>query len=85
MIFGRPEHREWTLSLYNAVNGTDYDDPSEIRLEIPVPKFVVFYNGTTAEPDEMELKLSTSFPEDKRDQADIELKVRVINSRRILA
>lgn len=145
MIFGRPEHREWTLSLYNAVNGTDYDDPSEIRfntmedtlymgmkndvsfvmdmwlnlyghqstynpnmplrcliylgrlwskelveggnvriygnrlVEIPVPKFVVFYNGTTAEPDEMELKLSTSFPEDKRDQADIELKVRMIN------
>ncbi|MBR3041412.1 MAG: hypothetical protein IKH94_01925 [Eubacterium sp.] len=31
MIFRRPEHREWTLSLYNAVNGTDYDDPSEIR------------------------------------------------------
>ncbi|MBR3308110.1 MAG: hypothetical protein IKI75_12770 [Lachnospiraceae bacterium] len=31
MIFGREEHREWTLSLYNAVNGTDYDDPSQIE------------------------------------------------------
>ena len=31
MIFGREEHREWTLSLYNAVNGTDYDDPSLIE------------------------------------------------------
>ncbi|MBR3515598.1 MAG: hypothetical protein IKO10_04730 [Lachnospiraceae bacterium] len=29
-IFGNPEHRQWTLSLYNAINGTDYDDPSQI-------------------------------------------------------
>ena len=31
MIFGRPENRQWTLSLYNAVNGSDYDDPSQIE------------------------------------------------------
>ena len=30
MIFGNPEHRQWTLNLYNAVNGSDYDDPSQI-------------------------------------------------------
>jgi hypothetical protein len=30
-IFGNPENREWTLSLYNAVNGSDYDNPEEIR------------------------------------------------------
>ena len=29
-IFGNPEHKEWTLSLYNAVNGTNYSDPEEI-------------------------------------------------------
>ncbi len=29
-IFGSEEHREWTLSLYNAVNGTCYDDPGQI-------------------------------------------------------
>ena len=29
-IFGSGEHREWTLSLYNAVNGTHYDDPDQI-------------------------------------------------------
>lgn len=22
-IFGNPEHKEWTLSLYNAINGTN--------------------------------------------------------------
>ena len=26
-IFGREEHKDWTLSLYNAVNGSDYTDP----------------------------------------------------------
>ena len=29
-LFGNPEHKEWTLSLYNAVNGTDYNDPDDI-------------------------------------------------------
>lgn len=30
-IFGNPENKEWTLSLYNAMNGTNYKDPEEIR------------------------------------------------------
>ena len=30
-IFGREENKEWTLSLFNAVNGSDYDDPSLIE------------------------------------------------------
>lgn len=29
-IFGKPENRQWTLSLYNAVNGSNYTDPDEI-------------------------------------------------------
>ena len=27
-LFGREERKEWTLELYNAVNGTHYTDPS---------------------------------------------------------
>lgn len=30
-IFGNPENRRWTLSLFNAVNGTDYSNPDEIQ------------------------------------------------------
>ena len=29
-IFGNPENKKWTLSLYNAVNNTDYADPEMI-------------------------------------------------------
>ena len=32
-IFGNSEHKDWTLSLYNAVNGTCYDDPEQISIE----------------------------------------------------
>ena len=32
-MFGNSEHKEWTLSLYNAVNGTSYDDPEQISIE----------------------------------------------------
>ncbi len=31
-IFGREENREWTLSLYNAINGTEHDDPKDITI-----------------------------------------------------
>ena len=31
-IFGNPENKEWTLSLYNAVNGSNYTDASAIKL-----------------------------------------------------
>ena len=128
-LFGREEHKGWTLSLYNAVRGSDYTNAEEIRintiddvlylgmhndisflivgelnlfeqqssfnpnmplrmlqytaklyskhvkqnhlnfygsrlLELPVPKLVVFYNGSTDKPDEMTLNLRDSFPAD---------------------
>ena len=30
-IFGNPDHKEWTLSLYNALNGTSYSNPEDIE------------------------------------------------------
>ena len=29
-LFGNPENRQWTLSLNNAVNGTEYSDAADI-------------------------------------------------------
>ena len=29
-IFGNPEHKEWTLSLYNALNGSAHTNPEDI-------------------------------------------------------
>lgn len=31
-IFGNPEHKEWTLALYNAMNGSNYTNPDDIEL-----------------------------------------------------
>ena len=31
-IFGREENKAWTLSLYNAINGSDYDNPDDIQI-----------------------------------------------------
>ena len=30
-IFGNPDNKEWTLSLYNAVNGSDYTNTEDLR------------------------------------------------------
>ena len=143
-IFGSEQNKVWTLSLYNAINGSDYDDPELIvfntikdflyvgmkndtsfilsdqlnvyehqstynpnmplrmmdyaghvysghisknnynkygttLIRLPVPKLAVFYNGTADAPDETILKLSDSFPEDRRIDADIEVRVRMLN------
>ena len=143
-IFGSEEHKDWSLSLYNAVNGTSYSEPDMISIEtltqvlymgmhddvalmlmdelnlyehqatfnpnlplrmlqyianifevlitlqkknkygsklilLPVPKLFSFYNGTTDKPEEMVLNLSDSFPEDKRAESDIQVRVRMIN------
>ena len=32
LIFGRNENKEWTLSLYNAVNGSSYTNPEDITI-----------------------------------------------------
>ena len=131
------------LSLYNAINGTDYDDPEELivttiedvlymgrkndvsfliddvmnlyehqsswnpnmplrgllyismlyqgfieqnhldiysstLLKLPVPKYVVFYNGAGGEPDQQELRLSESFI--KQDEGScLECKALILN------
>ncbi len=31
-LFGREENKKWTLSLYNAIHGTDHNDPSNITI-----------------------------------------------------
>lgn len=143
-IFGREENREWTLSLYNAVNDSDYTDASMIKfntlenvlyiglrndtsflisgilnvyehqstfnpnmplrmvnyvsdlfagyisennynsygsalIPLPTPKLVVFYNGFSSADDETFLNLSDSFDEKSRAEADVEVRVRMLN------
>ena len=46
-------------------------------LMLPAPRLVVFFNGTSEQPDEMILRLSDSFP--KGSVSDIEVRVRMIN------
>lgn len=31
-LFGSEENKDWTLSLYNAVNGSSYNDPNDIEI-----------------------------------------------------
>lgn len=133
--------KEKLLQLYNALNNTSYEDPSELEIytlenaifmnvkndvsflvdsvlnlyeqqssvnpnmplrdliylarqfekyirdrsiystkliKIPIPKFVVFYNGFSDQPDHQILKLSDSFA-DSTEDPQLELKVQVFN------
>lgn len=144
-LFGGEENKEWTLSLYNAVNGSDYADANQIEIttiedavymgmkndisfllhgqmslweqqssfnpnmpvrelmymgklydkyihrhglniygkttvELPLPKLVVFYNGTDRQEDDTLLRLSDAFAGGARaEESDIEVRVRMLN------
>ena len=47
-------------------------------VKLPVPKFVVFYNGIDFQPEKQELRLSEAF-EEKQEEPELELKVTVYN------
>ena len=50
----------------------------KMRVEIPVPHFVVFYNGTAKQPERQVYKLSDAFDREETDP-ELELKVTIIN------
>ena len=133
--------KERLLSLYNAINGSHYEDPEELEIvtlenaiymnvkndlaflidlqlhlyehqstvnpnmplrflqyiskeyenlidmkklyksklvEIPTPKFVVFYNGTEKQPERQVLRLSNAY-QNKLGEPPLELQVEVLN------
>ncbi len=144
-IFGREENKSWTLSLYNAINGTAYENPEEIEIntindavymrmkndvsfilgsdmnlyahqssynpnmplreliyaallydkyvhsikaniygqkliQLPIPKLVVFYNGTKDVEDETVLELKDAFGDlQSAEKSDIQVRVRMLN------
>lgn len=51
----------------------------EKRISLPLPKYIVFYNGEDRQFEQEELYLSDSFPEEMREQSSLECKVTVLN------
>lgn len=49
------------------------------RIHLPLPRYVVFYNGKREEPDRMELKLSDSFSGSSGEDFGIEVKAVMVN------
>ena len=49
------------------------------QIQLPIPKLVVFYNGREEAPDEQILELADAFAEEKRELADLTVRVRMIN------
>ena len=47
------------------------------RTDLPVPKFIVFYNGREKEDEERIIYISDAFSDP--DRSDIDMKVRIIN------
>ena len=46
-------------------------------MELPAPRLIVFFNGTSVQPEEMILRLTDSFP--KGSNSDVEVQVRMLN------
>ncbi len=61
------------------VNEHQFDIYSRTLLNLPTPKYVVFYNGTANEPDRTEMRLSDSYLKPSPDQACLECVAIVMN------
>lgn len=69
---------QYTGNLYEKyIKQRNLNKYGDQIISLPVPKLVVFYNGTRSQPDEITLKLSDSFP--KGADSDIEVTVRMLN------
>ena len=73
-IFGSEEHKDWTLSLYNAVNGTAYANPEDILIETLTQVVYMGMHNDVAFLIADEINMY----EQKMD-ADITVRVRMIN------
>lgn len=85
MIF---REKEELLSLYNAINGSDYTEPEALeirilaraRLQLPAPRYIVFYNGMEHREDCTVLRLSDSFPKIPNGECALECTAVVLKS-----
>ncbi|MCM1050263.1 MAG: hypothetical protein NC433_17775 [Clostridiales bacterium] len=71
LIYIAEEYQKFVDKAESSMYGTK-------MVSLPTPRCVVFYNGTKEMPDESVLKLSDAF-ENKDKEADVELKVRMLN------
>ena len=61
------------------VEERDYDLYSSKLISLPVPQYIVFYNGLENKPDREELRLSDAFDEKARAETALECKAIVLN------
>ena len=78
LLFGGSYSRQNLLDLYNALNDTNYNEPEELQVKLPVPQYVVFYNGSGQHEDEEILRLSDAFKR-KEDGRGYEWTARMLN------
>lgn len=65
--------------LYHKTVYEKYDFFDDELVKIPMPQFVVFYNGTKEEPDRKVLSLSDAFNGDGKFEPALECKATVLN------
>ena len=71
---------QYAAGLYEKeIRRRDSNKYSGRIVPLPVPRLMVFYNGIAEQPDEITIRLSDAFPAEKRDESDIEVRVRMIN------
>jgi len=66
--------------LYQKIVGNEKRLYSSKRIELPYPQFIVFYNGTTDEPECQVLELNDAFPNGRnKENAAIQCRAVVLN------
>ena len=69
----------YITNIYKGIVGSNVDIYSSKIIELPLPKYVVFYNGLTEEPETMTLSIRDAFNSDRREDSCLEFKATLLN------
>ena len=68
----------YITNIYKNIVGNDVDIYSSRQIELPLPKYIVFYNGTEEEPEQMELSIRDAFDEHRRDESCLDFRASLL-------
>ncbi|MBE5912201.1 hypothetical protein [Pseudobutyrivibrio sp.] len=69
----------YLAELYKGMFSGRQDLYSSVRLALPTPQFIVFYNGTADEPDESFIKMSDAYVGNISGEPSLECTARLLN------
>ena len=69
----------YICNVYRGFLGQNADIYGSSIIHLPLPQYVVFYNGTTEEPETTELSIQEAFDSEKTEESCLDFRAKMLN------